>query len=234
MAKTVVIKIGSQVLANAAGDIDVVCVQALAQQLKHIQLHGYNVVAVVSGAVHFGRKVFAAKQAAAAIGQVKLLQMFGEVGQVLLRRGDLSSARVRENMRLTIGEFWGQGLMVLINENDAVELNSFGGNDYLALAMARVVNADVVVLLSTVDGLVDNQGHLVQRLETVSASIEKWVDDTAACGVGGMAAKLKVAQACLREGRTMIIVNGKQHNILQRLLLESEPVGTVFSRRRDV
>ncbi len=230
MAKTVVVKIGSNVLADSAGNIDVVSAKRLLRQLHELQRCGFNIVAVVSGAVQFGKDSFKEKHAAAALGQVRLMQAFGNVGQMLLCKKDLEDVEVRKNALITIQVFWKQGLMVLVNENDVVELNSFGGNDFLALEVARLVGAEEIVLLSTVDGFLDKHKQVVKQINIIDQQLQDLVDDRMADGVGGMRAKLQVAQKCLREGRRLIIVNGKRREILTQMFLKHKVVGTVFSK----
>jgi len=208
MAKTVVVKIGSKVLANDAGDLDARSVKRVRRQLAKLQQR-CNVVVLVSGAVQFGKKLFANKQAAAAWGQVRLMQAFGNVGQMLLCKNDLKEVLVRKSLLKTIEDFWQQGLVVLINENDVVEMNSFGGNDFLALEMARLVDAKEIVLMSNVDGLLDKQKQVVGMVRSVNQDIWDLVDDQNASGVGGMKAKIEVAKMCLQEGRKLTITNGR-------------------------
>lgn len=208
MGKMMVVKIGSNVLADKTGELDVKSVDRVKDYLRGLQKQGYRVVVVVSGAVQFGRKKFTSKNAAAAWGQVKLTKAFGDVGQILLCKRDLQNVTTRRNLLKIVGDFWRQDLVVLINENDVVELNSFGGNDFLALEMARLVGAQEIVLLSNVAGFLDKDKRVIKEVHQVNSNVWRLVNDKQAQGVGGMKAKLLVARECIKEGRKMTITNG--------------------------
>lgn len=239
MEQKVVIKIGSTVMAGKTGNIDTKCISGLVEQCVNLRGRGFKLLLVVSGAVKLGNSVFVEKTAAAAVGQVNLMVAWQRVaarkkllmGQLLLRRNDLRQTKTREMIEETIMAFWRLDGMVLVNENDVVELNSFGGNDYLSLALARLINAETVIFLSHVQGLLDKNKEVVARVNSINRRVWQWVDDRDSEGVGGMTAKLKVAKACLEEKRKLIIVDGKEKNILTDLLLKKRQLGTIFERQ---
>jgi len=256
-AKTVVIKLGSAVLTSpgtAALDHEVmrnVCTE-IAAQVKA----GRQVVMVTSGAVAAGRGVLdvwdkkptiAVKQALAAVGQSRLMQIYADlfaghgiaVGQMLLSLGDMENRKRYVNARYTLEELLSRGCVPIINENDTVTVDElkFGDNDGLAAMVAVKMEADALLLLSDVEGLYDSNpktnpdARLLPVVTKFSSEILKSVSDAGTAGVqvgtGGMETKLQAARLATAAGVATAIAQGKQAGIISRAL-EGQPVGTYF------
>lgn len=253
-ARRVVVKIGSQALCQPDGRLDSRTVAGLCQDLNALIDQGRQVVLVSSGAVASGTGELGAqivaqlelgKQALAAIGQPLLMARYRQefaiahrhVAQILLTHGDLADRSRFLHARRVMGELLAAGVVPIINENDtvAVEELKFGDNDQLAAQVAHVVEADVLVLLTEVEGLFSANPHT-----DASARLLPWVGArdqlavaaaqtaTSAFGTGGMRSKVLAAQKAGAVGIVAAIGSGKSPQALLRLL-NGEQVGTVFA-----
>lgn len=254
-----VVKIGSSVLTDATGQVIPERVERLVEQLVvsahrekgHAGPSARQPILVTSGAIACGMaalglarrpKAIAQLQACAAIGQSELMRLynaaFGRHGvttaQVLLTQDDLSNRQRYRNAKQTLLTLLHRHVVPIVNENDtvAVEEITFGDNDRLAALVAAAVDAQLLVLLSDVDGLMQG-GRLVERVETLNH-----VHRTAVHGVtrqtttGGMASKLEAARIVGHNGIPMVIANGLRPAVLTDLL-EGEPIGTLFVPPRN-
>ena len=252
-AHTVVVKVGTNVLADAAGRLDRGRIQSLADQLHLARRNGRKVVLITSGAIGAGvgqlglarrPSDLSQLQACAAVGQTALMQIYQEslaphgiqTAQILLTAGDFDS-RVRYlNVRNTIRTLFEYGALPIINENDTVSVAEikFGDNDHLAAMVTNLLRAPLLVLLTNVDGLYSDDPRLnadARLLETVP-HIDKSVTDLAAAtkselGSGGMKSKLRAARLATAAGESVVMANGSIDGILDRVLA-AEPVGTLF------
>ena len=248
-AKLVVVKVGSDVLAKssgAAGSHDRKVIQHLAESIAKLRSRRIKVVLVSSGAIgrglaELGRssrpKRMDQLQAAAAIGQPHLMWLYEaalakhglRVGQILLTRSDFED-RVRYlNTQRTIAALHKMQAVPIINENDtvAVEEIRFGENDILAALVVNLLRADLLIFLSSVDGLL-RDGSVVDIVEKVDQSIYSLDHGRQSQGgLGGMSSKLQAAELVSRAGEAAIIANGKLPHILERLLA-GEKLGTLF------
>ena len=189
------------------------------------------------------------KQAAAAVGQSALMQHYESafarhgrtVAQVLLTQADISARARYLNARNTLTTLLRYGVLPIINENDtvAVEEIKFGDNDNLSALVAQLIDADLLVLLTDVEGLYtgdprsDAQARKLDTVEAVTPEIERLVwSEPDRVAVGGMATKLQAAQKAAASGVPMVIASGREPGTLARLL-EGEPVGTYFPPRGD-
>ena len=245
-ARRVVVKLGTQVLTGPNGKIDLRFLKRVAGQVARLRSAGIEVTIVSSGAVGAGcaelglakRPTDVAQlQAVAAVGQyglmAKMHRAFDPLGlrvaQVLLTRGDFED-RVRFlNLRNCITRLQKLGCVPIANENDTVSVEElrFGDNDLLAALMCNALRADALVLLTVVDGLLDRQGRRVDVVQDVSRVTGMARRETSARGVGGMSAKLEAVRLVTRAGEAAVIANGREPNVLVRLL-EGRPLGTVF------
>jgi glutamate 5-kinase len=252
-AHTVVIKVGTNVLADATGCLDRSRIGSLASQLHRVREGGRKVVLVSSGAIGAGMGMLALGkrpddlphlQACAAVGQTGLMRMYQEhleplrvqTAQILLTAGDFDN-RVRYlNVRNTILTLFEYGVLPIINENDTVSVAEikFGDNDHLAAMVTNLLCAPLLVLLTNVDGLYsdDPVTHPDAELLATVATIDKSVTELAAAtqsalGSGGMRSKLRAARLATAAGESVIISNGNQDGILDRIFA-AEPVGTLF------
>lgn len=254
--RRIVIKAGSRVLVDDHGRPDKQRIQQLTDQIAALRAQKYELIFVSSGAIAAGvqklgwsqRPVHLPElQMAAAVGQGVLLNMYAsllaahgcQLGQVLLTHGDLND-RVRHlNARNTMMAMLRHGIVPLVNENDVVAVDEirFGDNDLLAAMVSALVDADLLVLLTTSDGLYrTEQGTLVERIpvldditdETMSMAQGKG----SAWSSGGMASKLQSADRAVRAGTPVVIANGHEPKILHRILA-GDDVGTLITGNGD-
>jgi glutamate 5-kinase len=252
-AKRVVIKIGSQVLTSGDQDLDTSFVCTLAAQVAAARRSGLEVLIVTSGAVAAGRgalgltsrpKTIPQKQAAAAIGQSRLMRAYEDafathginVAQLLLTRGDLADRTRYLNARSTLETLLECGVVPIINENDTVVVEEikFGDNDNLSALVTSLVDAGLLVILTDIDGLYDadprrEQGaKLIPLVKSVTKDLEKAAGGSgSAVGTGGMATKLAAAKKAGKSGAATIIANGTVDGIVARVLT-GETVGTLI------
>jgi glutamate 5-kinase len=243
-AKRIVIKIGSVLLVDGdTGRLHRSWLEALASDIERCRKRGQEVIIVSSGAIALGRRYLGMKsgdlrleekQAAAAAGMVRLTHAYQEcfephnlsVAQILLTRNDSENRRRYLNARSTLMTLLDVGAVPLINENDTVATEEirFGDNDRLAARVAAMVSADVLVLLSDIDGLYDTdptnnaEAKLISEVTEITPEIEKMAG-AAASGdsSGGMVTKLAAAKQCLGAGCSMVITKGKHLSPLQAL-----------------
>lgn len=247
----IVVKVGTGVLTDAQKRLDTKRMQALVAQLARLQQAGKEVVLVTSGAVGAGMGVLgfdkrptevAEQQACAAVGQSRLMAMYESlfapfgihVAQVLLTHEDLEHKERHLNARNTLVTLLSHGVIPIINENDAVSFTElkFGDNDKLSALVASLMPADLLVILTTVDGVIENFGksnaRLLTTVEKIDASVEAEASGTTAVtAVGGMKSKMQAAKIATRSGIPIIIASGLAGDSLDRILLHEE-VGTLF------
>src|SRR5262245_24702379 len=252
-ARTVVIKVGTNVLADTTGRLDRARIQSLADQLHRVRASGRQVVLVTSGAIGAGvGKLGLGKrptdlpqlQACAAIGQSALMQLYQEslaphgvhTAQILLTAGDFDN-RVRYlNVRNTIRTLFEYGALPIINENDTVSVAEikFGDNDHLAAMVTNLLRAPLLVLLTNVDGLYSDDprtnpdAKLLATVPNIDPSVTRLAAETkSVLGTGGMRSKLRAARLATAAGESVIMANGSLDGILDRVFA-GEPVGTLF------
>ncbi len=253
-AETIVVKVGSRVLSDADGRLDIAQVRNLSQQLAAIADAGKQVVLVSSGAVASGMGRLGLKsrptdlaqlQAVAAVGQAHLIQTyesyFTELGrhaaQILLIADDLDDRTRYLNVRNTLLALLQMKVIPIINENDTVAvdelLTTFGDNDRLAAMVAGLFTRPALIILSDVEGVYNRDPRLpdAQILPTI-AQVDQGVFDLAvnrSTGIskGGMASKLKAAQFVTQSGAAVIIAGGRVEQVLTRLVA-GEELGTLF------
>jgi glutamate 5-kinase len=251
--RRVVVKIGSRVLVQKNGRPDKQRMEQLVRQLAALRANGREVVVITSGAVSAGVAAlgFARRpetlpelQMVAAVGQTKLMtnydRMFGErglkVGQVLLTHGDFFHKVRLTNARRTLESLLRHGVVPIVNENDVVadeEIRAdlaLGDNDYLAMLVVKLIRADLLVILSTVDGLRESSQNgrtkRVRYLESVTRKTFALVKGGASdFSKGGMESKLKAAKQAAATGCSVIIANGRDRDVLTRIM-DCADVGT--------
>jgi glutamate 5-kinase len=247
-ARTLVLKLGSAVLTTSAGELDMPVMRQICDEVAGLFQQGKQVVVVTSGAVAAGRgalgikdrkPTIAVKQALAAVGQTRLMQIYTElfskyeisVGQMLLSRSDMEDRRRYVNARYTLEELLRRGCVPVINENDTVTVDElrFGDNDGLAAIVAVKMQADVLLLLSDVDGLYDSDPKanknalLLERVEKITAEMLSVAGDGELkrgmqVGSGGMASKVLAAQVATAAGVSVAIAQGKRRGVVAEIL----------------
>ncbi|MBQ5951797.1 MAG: glutamate 5-kinase [Lachnospiraceae bacterium] len=254
-ADTVVVKVGSSTLTHKNGTLHLERIEKLVRALCELKNRGKRVVLVSSGAVAAGRtaiqyagkpETVAEKQALAAIGQGRLMmlyeRLFGEYGavtaQILLTRDTVEQEESRENACATFARLLDMGVVPVVNENDTVATHEikFGDNDRLSAITAKMIGADLLVLLSDVEGLfTDNPAKdpAARRIGFVPELTEEILamgsgESASSVGTGGMTSKLLAAQIACVSGIPMMIASGKEPEILYRILA-GEEVGTLFA-----
>lgn len=252
--KNVIVKIGSSSLCSNTGKIHKEKVLNLVQQVAQLHRKGYKVTIVSSGAIAAGMGVLdldtkpttiPKKQALAAIGQASLMQIYEDIfhifdlqcAQILVNHGDFDDRKRLVNLHNSLREVINYNMVPIINENDALAVDEIkvGDNDTLSALMAPVVDADLLVLISDIDGLYSDNPHinkeavLIPQVDGVHSKIHAMAKDTSSkVGTGGMATKIRAAQIVNDYGCDMAIVNGSTPNILMDLLVGKE-VGTYFT-----
>ena len=255
--RRLVVKVGSGLITTVGAGLDAGRVESLAADIAAAG-QGRDVVLVTSGAIVTGMgrlglgarpRSIPEKQAAAAVGQSALMWHYEaafkrhglSVGQVLLTAQDISDRARYLNARNTLAALLRFGVLPIVNENDtvAVEEIKVGDNDNLSALVAALIDADLLVLLTDVDGLYPENPTTsagARKLDTVDAvtdDVTRLVWDHAGAGsVGGMATKLEAARKAAASGVPMIIANGHQRGVLGRILA-GEPIGTYFAPRAD-
>src|SRR5689334_21344557 len=225
--------------------------EQLVAQMAEQRKSGKEIVLVSSGAVGAGMGVLgferrpselAELQACAAVGQSRLMAIYEKlfakhelnVAQVLLTHDDLEHHERHLNARNTLVTLLGRGVVPIINENDAVSFTElkFGDNDKLSALVASLLPADLLIILTTVDGVIENFGkanaRTISQIEQIGEEIETLAGGTdSVTAVGGMASKVQAAKIVMRAGIPLVIASGKKKSVLARVL-DGEEEGTVF------
>ncbi len=253
-AKRIVVKIGSRVLVQDSGRPETRRIRALTGELAMLRQAGSDVVFVTSGAIGAGMQSLGMKnrpsqlpelQMAAAVGQSRLMTNYAaffaksglNVGQMLLTHDDLKH-RVRHlNARNTMLAMLANGVIPIVNENDVVAVDEirFGDNDLLASLVAQMIDADLLILLTTTNGLHRPCGTRTERvpfLATVTPAILGLaVGKGSAISTGGMASKLQAALAAAKTGAAVVIADGRQSDIIQKII-NGKDTGTLIAPER--
>ena len=251
--RRIVVKIGSSTLTHEEGHLNLRRIETLAKVLSDLKNAGRQVILVSSGAVSAGvakmnthRPINTAeKQAMAAVGQSELMKLYSRffsdyghtVAQILLTKDVIDNPARRAAAEDTFGTLLGLGCIPIVNENDSVSTEglNFGGNDTLSAYVALLCHADLLINLSDIDGLYDKDprrfadAKLISRVDGIDERILAMAGGAGTNrGTGGMASKLQAARIVLERGIPMFILNGKDPDILYRLL-NGEKLGTYFS-----
>ncbi len=250
-ATRIVVKLGTGVLTDARKQPDPAQMEQLVGQLADQRRAGKEIVLVTSGAVGAGMGALGFErrpgglselQACAAVGQSRLMATYERlfrafdlaVAQVLLTHEDLEHHDRHLNARNTLVTLLNRGVVPIINENDAVSITElkFGDNDRLSALVASLLPADLLVILTTVDGVIENFGRAnpktLSRIERIDAAVERLARGTdSSTAVGGMKSKIEAAKIVVRSGIPLVIASGKKKSALGRIL-KGEEEGTLF------
>ncbi len=255
--RRIVVKVGSNVLTCPQG-LNLPVIDALSQQIIQLERSGQEVILVSSGAMAAGVRKLAierrpeaipARQAVAAVGQAGLMLSWEKalarhqkkVAQMLLTAEDMTSRKRYLNARNTLNTLLDWGVLPIINENDTIMVDEirFGDNDNLAAVITLLMDADILINLTDIDGLYDRDprahkdAQLLAEIGTIGREIERYAGDIpGALGTGGMRSKIKAARKITAAGIPMIIANGKKANVLADIF-DGRPTGTFFKPKTE-
>mgnify|MGYP000940496821 CR=1 FL=1 len=254
-----VIKVGTSTLTHKTGNLNIRHVEELCKVISDLKNAGDEIILVSSGAIGMGIGKLAllerpqdipSKQAAAAIGQCELMytydKLFSEyghiVGQILVTGSDMNNEERHTNFKNTLNRLLEFRALPIINENDTVatdEITSIGDNDTLAAIVACCAKADLLVLLSDIDGLYTANPHthtdakLIPLVEEITPEVMALADGAgSALGTGGMATKLRAARMVTGSGADMVIANGAHPELLYDIAA-GRSAGTRFAARKE-
>ena len=251
-ARTIVIKVGTNVLSREDDTLDVELIGALAEQIHRIRRTGRRIVLVSSGAVGAGMGLLGLKrrptdlphlQAAAATGQANLIRTYDDAfkrhgyhaAQMLLTANDFRNRDRYLNVRNTLNTLFEFGVVPIVNENDTVSVHEikFGDNDQLAAMVTNLLEAPLLIILSVVDGLYDGDPDRpgtkrIPMIDQWDDSILAYAHQTRSSrGTGGMQSKLESVRMATAVGECVFIANGREPDVLDRIL-SADDVGTLF------
>lgn len=265
-ANRIVIKFGTNILTNDEGDVSLSRIYSFIEDVSNLKKSGKEIILVTSGAVGLGKKkldventdAIAMKQACAAIGQSKLMSIYETafdqynlvVAQILLTEDDFSQRKKYLSLRTTLNKLLELNVIPIINQNDTVstieldELYSemqvcFSDNDKLSALVASELDADLLVILSDVDGVFDSNpktnsdAKIIPIVEQVTQEILDYGENASLGGRGGMKTKLEAARLMTRAGGTVIVANGKTPSIIKQIFSGNE-IGTIFLPRDEM
>lgn len=252
--KRIVIKLGTSTLAHKTGKLNLRRMNNLVRVLSDLQNSGKEIILVSSGAIGLGTGKLGlkqrpsdtpSKQAAAAVGQCELMYMYDElfgkysitVAQILLTKTIIDTPR-KQNVQNTFEKLISMGVIPIVNENDTVSIDELeleiGENDGLAAIVADIAGADLLIILSDIDGLYSSDPHksenaeLIPVVEKIDGYIEKIAGGAgSSLGTGGMSTKINAAKIACSAGIDMVIMNGDNPDKLYDLF-ENKQVGTLF------
>lgn len=262
--KRIVIKIGSSSLMhNETGRLNLGKIEKLVRTIVDIKNSGKDVVLVSSGAIAVGRMAIGlnekpdelpVKQACAAIGQAKLMMVYQKIfaeysttaAQVLMTKATVMNDKSRRNAQNTFNELLNLGAVPIVNENDTVstyeikQVQTFGDNDRLSAIVTSIIDADLLILLSDIDGLYTDDpnsnpdARFINQVDVIDDKLLNMGKNTSGSGVGtgGMATKLKAAGIAVSSGADMVIANGNDIDNIAKIMSGAD-VGTLFVSCKD-
>lgn len=262
--KRIVIKIGSSSLMhNETGRLNLGKIEKLVRTIVDIKNFGKDVVLVSSGAIAVGRMAIGlnekpdelpVKQACAAIGQAKLMMVYQKIfaeysttaAQVLMTKATVMNDKSRRNAQNTFNELLNLGAVPIVNENDTVstyeikQVQTFGDNDRLSAIVTSIIDADLLILLSDIDGLYTDDpnsnpdARFINQVDVIDDKLLNMGKSTSGSGVGtgGMATKLKAAGIAVSSGADMVIANGNDIDNIAKIMSGAD-VGTLFVSCKD-
>lgn len=254
--KRAVIKVGTSTLTYEGGRLNIRRIEKLVKTISDIRNSGIEVVLVSSGAIGVGMgkagiskrpDCTREKQALAAIGQCELMNFYSQifenyshtVAQILLTRDVIDKEQMRTNAKNTFEMLFSLNAIPIVNENDTVstEQIEFGDNDTLSAIVAELVGADLIVLLSDIDGLYDKDPHkfddarIIDEVAEITDDIRALAGGTGTSrGTGGMVTKIAAAETATSAGVDMIITNGADPDVLYDIF-DGKKVGTLFRKK---
>ena len=251
-AKRIVVKVGTSTLTFPDMRLNVEHIESLVSELVRARESEKDVVLVTSGAIAAGMgkldwdvrpSTIPRQQAAAAIGQSHLMhtyeELFGKydqlVAQVLLTQADINDRKRYTNASNTLSTLLQYGVIPIINENDTVAVDEIkvGENDTLSALVTNLIKADLLLILSDVDGFYDDSKQIISVIPAITPELREMAGDKGSdVGMGGMITKLRAADIVTGAGEVMVIANGKRPGVITRVL-EGHDEGTIFLPRSD-
>jgi glutamate 5-kinase len=256
----IVIKVGSSSLIHSVtGNLNLIKLEKLVRELCDLKNQGKDVVLVSSGAIGVGRTALglknrpdtiSMKQACAAVGQAKLMmtyqKLFAEynqtTAQILMTKNTMINNLSRMNAKNTFDELLGMDVIPIVNENDTVSTYEmqFGDNDTLSAIVASLIKADLLILLSDIDGLftddpnTNENAQFIDCVEKLDDQLMDMAKDSTGSnvGTGGMATKLQAAKIATESGVDMIIANGEDMGVIHKII-DGKKVGTLFMQHKN-
>lgn len=251
--KRIVIKVGSSSITHENGVINLEKISELAWELSNLKNHGYEVVLVSSGAIAAGAKRLNLserptstedKQAAASVGQVALINTYNrefntfnyQAAQILVTKQIEIDEEMRSNSKNTFNRLLELNVIPVVNENDTISTFEikFGDNDTLSAVVARLIEADLLILLSDIDGLFDDDprnnpdAKMINEVNVIDDKLRAMAKETNSnVGVGGMTTKIKAATLCMEKEIDVVIANSIDLSVIRRIV-GGEEVGTIF------
>lgn len=255
--KRIVVKVGTSTLTYDTGMENLLSIEKLAMVLSDLLNQGKEVVLVTSGAIGVGvgrlklkekPHTIREKQAVAAVGQCELMHLYSKffseyghlVGQILLTRDVVEDDHKRHNVINTFETLIEKGIVPIVNENDSVATDEieFGDNDTLSAIVADIIKADLLIILSDIDGFYDsdprtnNDSELLSYIEEITPEIEEYAGGVGSNrGTGGMVTKLSAAKIATSAGVDMVLCNGSDPEIIFDVL-DSKEIGTLFISKK--
>ena len=256
--KRIVVKVGSSSLTHeSTGRTDLIKMEKLVRELTDLHNQGKEVILVSSGAIAVGRKAMgmkerpeelAVKQACASVGQARLMMIYQKLfmeynqvaSQILMTKNTLVNGLSRRNARNTFETLLSMGAIPIVNENDTISTYEiqFGDNDTLSAIVTALVEADLLILLSDIDGLftddpnVNPHAQLISQVDGISESLYQMAKGPSSdLGTGGMRTKIDAARLATSAGADMVIANGADMGLIHRIAA-GEEIGTLFKAER--
>lgn len=258
-SKRIVIKVGTSTLTYDTGKINFTRIDKLARIISDLSNQGKEVILVTSGAIGVGvdklkmperPKTIREKQAVAAVGQCELMHMYSKffseyghtVAQILLTRDIMSDDHCRENVVNTFETLLKKGIVPIVNENDSVSIvelkvgqrDTFSENDTLSALVAKLIEADLLIILSDIDGFFDSDprknpdSKMLSIINEITPDIELCAEGAGTKrGTGGMVTKLRAAKIATRSGVNVVLTNGSNPEIIMDII-NGQDLGTMF------
>lgn len=259
-AEKIVIKVGTSTLVYENGNINLGRIEKLARVISDIENSGKKVILVSSGAIGIGINklklekkpdTICGKQAVAAVGQCEMMQIYGKffgeynysVGQVLLTRDVIEDDHIRKNVKNTFRALLRNNIIPVVNENDTVAIDEienivrFGDNDNLSAIVAKLIEADLLIILSDIDGFYDDNpkenenAKIMSVITDITPEIEECAGGSGSnFGTGGMVTKIEAAKTATAAGVNVVLADGSEPDII-RQITDGEDIGTLFVRK---
>lgn len=252
----IVVKVGTSTLTKSDGQLNIDKIKKIVLELSNLSDKGYDVALVTSGAVGAGMgmlnmperpKTLSEKQAVSAVGQVSLMHLYQTlfqeynkvIGQLLLTKGEFSDRRRYLNVRNVCNTFFDKKIIPVINENDAIVADELkvGDNDTMSALVSGLIDADLVIILSDIDGLYNknpqkyNDAKLIELVGDITEDVKNMAGgEGSKFGTGGMITKIIAAEMATKIGTNLVIANGDDPKNITRVV-EKENIGTLFVRK---